>query len=283
MKRRLFVGMTIGTAALTSLLVVSVVAMAINTTNSSITETKISTIKGNIILNQDVEMPAHAHLIVQLVDISQKEGPFQVISETSMAINTQKALDFKMVLNTITFEKDHDYALQARIVVGDILWFISDERTPISIFETANPYKIYLNLVGQNISSKWNVPTSVNGHEWQVEDIFNAGIIDSSHITINVTNEKNLTSDPTFVKYNVTGYGGCNRYSTSVMINEDEKTLKFATPAMTFMACAEAISQQEDRFTEMLMKTNSYNFDDIGRLFLKDSKGNYIARLIPHL
>ena len=282
MKFRKLTAFTIGASALSLLAVLSVPAFIVNTTAPAFSASDKVTIKGSVNYLQRMALPPHAYLVVQLVDVTKADGPFPVVAEMSAVASGAVPINFDLPVRNNTLKKNHKYALQARISVGDVLWFVSDKRTPINVAHKNIRYEIILGAVSQSAATK-DVPTVIIGKEWHVEDIFNKGVIDNSRMTITIEANNDKKEPTPLPKLRVTGSGGCNRYSTSVVIDEQQKTIDFAPPAMTFMACAEALSQQENRFIEMLEKTKSYDFDDVGRLILKDSDGNYIARLTPDL
>jgi len=282
MKFRKLTAFTIGASALSLLAVLSVPAFIVNTTAPAFSASDKITIKGSVNYLQRMALPPHAYLVVQLVDVTKTDGPFPVVAEMSAEASGAVPINFDLPVRNNTLKKSHKYALQARISVGDVLWFVSDKRTLINVAHKNTRYEIILGAVSQSAATK-EVPAVVIGKEWHVEDIFNKGVIDNSRMTITIEANNDKKEPTSLPKLRVTGSGGCNRYSTSVVIDEQQKTIDFAPPAMTFMACAEALSQQENRFIEMLEKTKSYNFDDVGRLILKDSEGNYIARLTPDL
>lgn len=282
MKFRKLTAFTIGASALSLLAVLSVPAFIVNTTAPAFSASDKTTIKGSVNYLQRMALPPHAYLVVQLVDVTKADGPFPVVAEMSAVASGAVPINFDLPVRNNTLKTNHKYALQARISVGDVLWFVSDKRTPINVARKNTRYEIILGAVSQSAATK-EVPMVIIGKEWHVEDIFNKGVIDNSRMTITIEANNDKKEPTSLPKLRVTGSGGCNRYSTSVVIDEQQKTIDFAPPAMTFMACAEALSQQENRFIEMLEKTKSYNFDDVGRLILKDSDGNYIARLTPDL
>lgn len=282
MKFRKLTAFTIGASALSLLAVLSVPAFIVNTTAPAFSASDKITIKGSVNYLQRMALPPHAYLVVQLVDVTKADGPFPVVAEMSAVASGAVPINFDLPVRNNTLKTNHKYALQARISVGDVLWFVSDKRTPINVARKNTRYEIILGAVSQSAATK-EVPMVIIGKEWHVEDIFNKGVIDNSRMTITIEANNDKKEPTSLPKLRVTGSGGCNRYSTSVVIDEQQKTIDFAPPAMTFMACAEALSQQENRFIEMLEKTKSYNFDDVGRLILKDSDGNYIARLTPDL
>ncbi|WP_297323641.1 YbaY family lipoprotein [uncultured Bartonella sp.] len=283
MKRNIFAVFTFGATALKGIggLIAAALVMTTITPAFSVDDTR--TIHGDVTYLQRVALPQHAYLIVQLVDVSNSDGPFPVVAEISSQPNGSVPIEFALPTDKANIEPVHKYALQARIAVGDILWFVSDERTPVSFDNLDNHYELVLGMVNQSTTTPQPISTTIAGHEWKVEDIFGNGIIDSSELTISVPANAEDKNADNFPRYRIAGSGGCNRYTSSLMIDEDRNLIYFDPPAMTFMACAEAISQQESRFIEMLDKAKSFTFDDLGRLILKDDNGNYVARLVPDL
>lgn len=283
MKRNIFAAFTFGATALVGLGGLIAAAFVINTINPAYSIEDKQMIHGDVTYLQRVALPPHAYLIVQLVDVSNSEGPFPVVAEVSSQPDGSAPIEFSLPIEAETIQSGHEYALQARITVGDVLWFVSDQRTPVKPENINNHYELVLGMVNQSTTTPKPILTTIAGHEWKVEDIFGNGIIDNSELTISVApnaEDKKADNLPT---YRVSGSGGCNRYTSSVMIDENSNIIYFDPPAMTFMACVEAISQQENRFIEMLAKAKSFMFDDLGRLILKDDNGNYVARLVPDL
>lgn len=96
---------------------------------------------------------------------------------------------------------------------------------------------------------------SLVGPEWVVEDINNQGIIDSSRISLEFTDEGR-----------VQGFAGCNRFNGSYELTEDG--LRIGQLAQTRMACAAAIMEQEDQVLTTLQSVTSFRIDDTGALRL---------------
>lgn len=283
MKRNIFAVFTFGATALIGLCGLIVAAFVMNTITPAYSVGDKRTIHGNVTYLQRIELPQHAYLIVQLVDVTNADGPFPVVAEVSSQPNGSVPIEFALPLEGASIQPGHDYALQARITVGDILWFVSDQRTPIKPENANDHYELVLGMVNQSTTTPKPISTTIAGHVWKVEDIFGNGIIDNSNMTVAVAPKAEDKNSDSLPKYRVNGSGGCNRYTTSVIIDNDSNLIYFDPPAMTFMACAEAISQQENRFIEMLAKAKSFMFDDLGRLILKDDSNNYVARLVPDL
>lgn len=283
MKRNVFAAVTFAATSLLGVSLITIPAFFINTAELAYSAMKKEPIHGDVTYLQRIALPQHAYLIVQLVDVSNTNGPFPVVAEVSQRANDSVPIEFELPLEHANINPDHKYALQARIAVGDILWFVSDERTPINPNNRNDRYELVLGMVNQTTTIQKPISTTIAGREWKVEDMFEMGIIDDSHLTVSVAAKSEEKKADSYPKYRVSGSGGCNHYTTSAFIDNDKDVITFDPPAMTFMACAEAISQQENRFIEMLAKAKSYMFDDLGRLILKDDSGNYVARLVPDL
>lgn len=283
MKRNVFAAVTFAATSLLGVSLLTIPAFFINTAEIAYSAMKIEPIHGDVTYLQRIALPPHAYLVVQLVDVTNPNGPFPVVAEVSQRADGSVPIEFELPLEHANINPDHKYALQARIAVGDILWFVSDERTPINPKNQTDHYELVLGMVNQTTTIQKPISTTIAGREWKVEDMFGAGIIDDSHLTVSVEEKSEEKKADSFPKYRVTGSGGCNHFTTSAFIDNDKDVIAFDPPAMTFMACAEAISQQENRFIEMLAKAKSFMFDDLGRLILKDDSGNYIARLVPNL
>lgn len=111
-----------------------------------------------------------------------------------------------------------------------------------------------------------STPPQLDGTVWQVEDVDQGGIIDSSMITV------------AFNDGRVTGYTGCNRYfgsyetvGSSITVRELASTLK---------ACAPAISAQEQRFLHGLMGATSYRMESGTWLLIADDRQRTRLKMI---
>lgn len=99
-------------------------------------------------------------------------------------------------------------------------------------------------------------PAQITGITWLLEDLNGAGIIDSSHMTL-------LLDDAG----NASGHSGCNRYTAGYELKDTTLSIK-PNAAMTMMACAPALMEQEQRFIDALVLMSAYHFDETGALIL---------------
>lgn len=101
---------------------------------------------------------------------------------------------------------------------------------------------------------------------WQVEDIDRGGIIDSSHITMQMSPEGR-----------VSGSTGCNRYFGTLTVGQT--SFEVSGAGSTRRACVPAIMQQETRFLQALQDARRYKMDgDFVRLY--DESGDERMRMI---
>lgn len=283
MKRKMITAVSLSAAALVSLGIISIPAIIMNASVSSISIAETANIYGQVTYLENVKLPDHATLIVQLVDVSDPNGAIVVVSEFTKQPKSQVPLEFNLPLDRSKIKQNDQYALQARILVGDVLWFVSDTRLAVDIDNLNKNYQINLAMVNQNSANTPTPPTEINGIEWIVQNIFNSETLAASHMTISVENKSDNVESDEKLRFKVTGSGSCNRYSTILTMNKTDNTISFAAPSMTFIACSDKIAQQENRFIDMLSKAKSYEFDDLGRLYFNDSEGQSIARLVPNL
>lgn len=104
----------------------------------------------------------------------------------------------------------------------------------------------------------------LTGAEWRVEDLNGAGVIDNAQTTLNF--------DP---EGRVYGSGGCNRFNGGFELAGD--TLTIGPVASTQMACAEAVSNQEWTFFQLLDTPLTVSFSETGALILTADDGRAIT------
>lgn len=101
---------------------------------------------------------------------------------------------------------------------------------------------------------------------WQVEDIDRGGIIDRSHITIEMSGEGRIA-----------GSTGCNQYFGSLTV--EATAFQVENAGSTRKACAPALMQQEQRFLQALQDVRRYEIDG-EFVSLYDEAGKQRIRMI---
>lgn len=122
---------------------------------------------------------------------------------------------------------------------------------------------LMLGLLNACSSASQSTALDLTKGEWVVEDIAGGGIVDSSRITLNFAPDGRLS-----------GRAGCNQYSTKYSLSSK---LNIGNIAMTKMACAPALLDQEYRFTQLLAAATSATLDTQGALILHSSDGKTIT------
>ena len=124
-------------------------------------------------------------------------------------------------------------------------------------------------------------PLTLAASHWQVESIDRAGIIDFSHVTLNVNSNGDTSR--------VSGSTGCNQFTGALDVDEADTVFSDKSSAESFStdkliltkkACAPALMKQEQRFIEMLAASASYSIVENTWLVLYDSSGNETIRAI---
>lgn len=103
--------------------------------------------------------------------------------------------------------------------------------------------------------------------QWQVEDISGQGVIDNSHITLNVAGNT------------LSGSTGCNHFSGTFM--QAENTLATSRLAVTRKMCSPALMMQEQRYIEALTSaTEIAQSPNKPWLFLKTANSSTSIKLV---
>jgi heat shock protein HslJ len=106
---------------------------------------------------------------------------------------------------------------------------------------------------------------TLSGTAWWVEDIAGKGVIDSSHTTIQFTEDGR-----------VAGSTGCNRYFGSAEIEGSD--VSFGSLAGTRKMCAAALMDQETKFFQAMENVTSWEIAETGLLYLRGADGNNLLR-----
>jgi len=235
-------------------------------------------ISGQVLYQERVTLPPQALLNVQIIDITEPNSPYKVVTQTDFAVDHQSPIPFVLPLNIEDLKNDHLYALQARISVGDALWFTNTK--PLPVVKEREGYLIHLERVGMVNFSRQEQLTKT---QWLLENIEGKEAIDP-YPTLKIETIEKASEDkavlPAFTndtRYQISGTGGCNHYFATALLNKEKQSLSFSSIGMTFMACADTIMSQESHFVDMLPRVKSYQFEEGGYLYFLDMNGTVLA------
>lgn len=219
------------------------------------------TISGEVSYRERIALPEGAVLTVRLAEVSLAGTPGAIVAEQAIDPAGQVPIPFELKVDEAALLPQVKYALQARITVGDRLWFTNDDRNAVDLARP-EPQKLMLNMVRQDAAA---APGDIFGKTWIAEDIGGGGVIDNARSTFSVAPDGK-----------VSGRGGCNGYFAEARLDGDR--IEIGKAGATMMACAEALMDQERKFFAALEKAASFRIDDRGRLFLADAGGADLVR-----
>ena len=141
---------------------------------------------------------------------------------------------------------------------GTVVTETRDELTGQSV-----PVSVTLRAVAEPdmAAANTSVASSLAG-TWVVEDILGGGIIDSSRVTLDFSEQR------------LAGRATCNSYQGTWSLQDGR--LSIADVAVTMMACPEALMNQERRFLDALSSADGIRFDDTGALFLTSGEDDLL-------
>lgn len=120
------------------------------------------------------------------------------------------------------------------------------------------PETVEVMLDGQRLHGCGGAPVDLlTGEEWVVEDIEGRGIVDSSRVTLNFSDDGGLG-----------GTASCNRYATTMTVGGEGVSI--GPIAATRMGCPDALMNQESAFFAALAAVARFDLDDTGALLLYD-------------
>ena len=219
------------------------------------------TISGDVAYRERIALPPNAVLTVRLLDVSRADAPETVVGEQKVDPAGQVPIKFEIKFDPAVVQPSATYALQARIMVDNQLWFINDQRYAVDPLKP-EPTQMVLKMVKQKAEVS---PATLFDTTWLAEDINGGGVIDNAQSTFTVASDGK-----------VTGRGGCNGYFAQATI--DGNSIKIGKAGATMMACAPALMDQERKFLAALEQAATFRIDGDGKLFLVDANGADIVR-----
>lgn len=222
-------------------------------------------IAGEVLYRERIALPPNAVLTVQLADISLADAPATIITEQKVNPAGQVPIKFELRFDSSVIQPKTSYALQARITVGDELWFITDTRHEVDPLTVNSPQTILVKRVAQSEPDE-AASSQIFDVEWVVEAIDGKPAADGVKSTLRIAADGQ-----------VNGRGGCNGYGGGATIKDGQK-ISFGDMRATLMACEQAAMDQEGRLFAALKAVEAYHIDN-GRLVLADKDGKELVRL----
>ncbi len=223
------------------------------------------TLEGTVAYRERIALPPSAVLDVQLVDVSRADAAAVTLASTRIEPVGQVPIPFTLWFNDADVEPSHTYAVRARILVDDRLWFTTTEQHRVlDAGDSGAPLEILVSRV--DADERPEGIRQLSG-AWIVEDIAGGGAAKEQRARLELADDGA-----------VIGTGGCNRMVGKAAVAGD--TIRFGAIASTQMACLPAIMEQEAQFFAALEKVRGWRIDEAGsRLQLLDDKAKPLLTL----
>lgn len=220
-------------------------------------------LRGTVAYRERMALPPGAVVEVKLLDVSLADAPSRTIAETRVSGRRIPAR-WTLRFDSRRIEPRHSYALQARILDGDRLLFITTERH--SVF-TGGPDKtdIWVQRVSGNDRPPAAAPSPIGS--WRLASLGSKDVPGSIVTTLAIAADGK-----------VSGRGGCNGFGGNATLKG--RTIRFSRMVSTMMACTPDTMAQERGFLDGLAKVRRWDIHrGSGLLALLDSRGRPVMML----
>lgn len=219
-------------------------------------------LRGTVAYRERMALPPGAVVEVKLLDVSLADAPSRTIAETRVSGRRIPAR-WTLRFDSRRIEPRHSYALQARILDGDRLLFITTERH--SVF-TGGPDKT--DIWVQRVSGDDRPPAAASPiGSWRLVSLGSKDVPGSIVTTLAIAADGK-----------VSGRGGCNGFGGNATLKG--RTIRFSRMVSTMMACAPDVMTQERGFLDGLAKVRRWDIHrGSGLLALLDSRGRPVMVL----
>lgn len=222
-------------------------------------------LKGTLVYRERIALPPDARAEVSLVDVARADAPATPIASTIVSPAGQVPIRYELVFDDSLLQPRGRYALQARIMSGDRLLFVTTERNSV-LAGGADRTNLLLRSARAPAAQTAPDPARLQGR-WLAEDIGGGGVVDRIQTNIEIEDDGRIA-----------GSGGCNRIFGQAKIEGDR--ISFGAMGATQMACPPAVMNQERKFLDALAATRSWRIDEARRkLVLVGSDGKALATL----
>lgn len=228
-------------------------------------------VRGTATYRERIALPPNAVLEVSLEDVSRAGARTELIARVTNEQPGNPPIPFVIAYDAGRIIPSHSYAVRARILVDDRLWFTTDQNYPVLTRGHGSEVQLLLRRVGASRPTG-RLPTTpsaapLENTYWKLTDLGGS--------PVRVTSQQR---EPHFILHpanrSVTGSGGCNRLTGRYEVNGDRVSL--ARVASTMMACVDGM-ETEQAFLKALGRANRWRVTG-QRLELFDAAGTPVAR-----
>lgn len=219
--------------------------------------------RGTVSYRERMALPPGAIVEVKLLDVSLADAPSRTLAETRISGRRIPAR-WTLRFDSRQIEPRHSYALQARILDGDRLLFITTERHSVFAGGPDNT-DIWVQRVSGDDWPPPAAPSPVGS--WRLASLGGKDVPASIATTLEIAADGK-----------VSGRGGCNGFGGNAMLKG--RTILFSRMVSTMMACAPDAMAQERGFLDGLAKARRWDIHrGSGLLALLDGRGRPVMVL----
>jgi putative lipoprotein len=228
-------------------------------------------VRGTATYRERIALPANAVFEATLEDVSRAGAPAELIARVRNEQPGNPPIPFTIAYDAGRIDQRRSYAVRARILVDDRLWFTTDQNYPVLTAGDGSDVQLLLrraNAAGAARPAPRNTTAAaLENTYWKLIFLGNSPIVAPSG-----------QREPHFILHpanrSVTGFGGCNRLTGSYELRGDR--ISFRSLASTMMACVGGMEQEQD-YLRALGRVSRWRITG-QTLELFDAAGTSLAR-----
>jgi putative lipoprotein len=221
-------------------------------------------VTGTATYKERVALPPNAVFEATLEDVSKADAKSEVLGRARIENPGDPPIAFEIAYDPARIEPRRRYVVRARVLVGDRLFFTTDQAYPALTGGQGSEVA----LVMRRTSGQVQAPDEpLEGTYWKLILLGDAPVEVAEK-----QREAHFTLHPSDKR--VSGSGGCNRLAGSYQVEGDRLT--FGKIAATMMACPQGM-ETERSFLAALQKVSRAKIAQ-QQLELLDSSGSVVAR-----
>ena len=229
----------------------------------------ISPVRGTATYRERIALPTNAVFEATLEDVSQADAQSELIARVQNEQPGNPPIPFVIAFDAGRINPGHRYAVRARILVDDRVWFTTSQNYPVLTPGRGGDLQLLLRRASGTLA----IPPRANPGSAPLENTYwkLTSLGGSPVVTASRQREAHLILQP--ANRRVTGSGGCNRLSGSYQVNGDRISL--GRVASTMMACVDGM-KTEQNFLKALGRAVRWRISG-QRLELLDAAGTPLA------
>ena len=221
-------------------------------------------VTGTATYKERVALPPNAVFEATLDDVSKADAKSEVLGRARIEGPGNPPLAFQIAYDPARIEPRRRYVVRARILVGDRLFFTTDQTYPVLTGGQGNEVALVMRRTSGSIHAS---DEPLEGTYWKLVLLGNEPVAAAEK-----QREAYFILHPADKR--VSGSGGCNRLAGSYKLESDRLT--FGKIAATMMACLQGM-ETERNFLAALQKVSRARVAQ-QQLELLDSAGSVVAR-----